>query len=149
MATTEEIEQRVQQADAARSTRRAAAARQVSELAERRAVLAEQLDDIERELGDVLAAVRDVMDVDELAAFTDLPAADLTRWLTARTTRKPTRTSRQRPAVAGDAGRGNGNGRSRRATTPTPKASPMPAPAEPRASSSAVDEAARVPVDVA
>lgn len=146
MATTDEIERRVQQADAARSARRAAAARQVGELAGRRAVLAEQLDDIERELGDVLAATRDVMDVDELADFTDLPAADLTRWLTARTSRKSTRSTHKRPAGAGDAGRGtgNGNGRSARTTTPTPKASAAPPPAEPRPSA----EAARVPAHV-
>ncbi len=96
MATTEEIQRRVLQADTARSTRRSAAAQQIGELAARRAGIAEQLDDIERQLGDVLAATQDVMDIDELAQFTDVPAADLTRWLTAR---KPTRTKRKRPAA--------------------------------------------------
>jgi hypothetical protein len=110
MATTEEIERRVRQADAARSAARAAAARQVGELAGRRAVLAEQLDEIERELGDVLAAVQDVMDVDELAAFTDLSAADLTRWRDARARRKTTRPTRKRPEKADDSGGGRSAG---------------------------------------
>lgn len=142
MVTTEEIEHRVQQADAARSAKRAAAARQVGELAGRRAVLAEQLDDIEGELGNVLAAVQDVMDVDELAAFTDLPAADLTRWRDARARRKTTRPTRKRPAKADDAG----GGRSARTTTSAPAVS---AAAELRSSSGAEDKAARVPADVA
>lgn len=142
MATTEEIERRVQQADASRSAKRAAAARQVGELAERRAVLAEQLDDIERELGDALAAVHDVMDVDELSAFTDLPAADLTRWRDARVRRKTTRPTRKRPAKADD----TSSTRSARTTAPVPAVSPA---AELRTSSAAEDKAARVPADVA
>ncbi len=81
MATSEEIRRRVEQADTTRSARRAAAAQQVGELAQRRAVIVEQLEDVERELGDVLAQARDVIGVEELAAFTDLKAADLTGWL--------------------------------------------------------------------
>lgn len=96
MATAEEIRRRVEDTDTARSAKRSAAAEQIGELAARRATIAEQLDDIERQLGDVLAAARDVMDIDELARFTDVPAADLTRWLAAR---KPTRAKRKRPTT--------------------------------------------------
>lgn len=94
MATTEEIERRVEEADAARSARRSAAARQVGELAQRRATIAEQLRHIEQELGDVLAESSDVIEIDELARFTDVPSADLTRWLDGR---KTTRTKRKKP----------------------------------------------------
>ncbi|WP_084144207.1 hypothetical protein [Amycolatopsis taiwanensis] len=97
MATSEEIERRVEANDAARSARRAAAAKRVGELAQQRASVVEQLAGIEHELGDVLASAQDVIDVDELARFTDVPASDLTQWLTARTTRKPTRAKRKRP----------------------------------------------------
>ncbi|CRK57634.1 hypothetical protein [Alloactinosynnema sp. L-07] len=143
MATTEEIERRVRQADTARSARRAAAARQIGDLAQRRACLAEQVDDIERELADVLAAVRDVMTIDELAAFTDVPAADLTRLLTARTTRKPGRTKRRQPTGSGRIARDIDSRRS--ATTPAPGVGSGPTqPAEPRADSGAVDVPARV-----
>lgn len=83
MIPTDEIERRVEKADAEKSARRTAAAREVGELAHRRATLSEELADVERQLGTVLAASADVVDVDELAEFTDVPAADLTRWLTA------------------------------------------------------------------
>jgi hypothetical protein len=96
MATPEEIRRRVEEADTARSAKRSVAAQQVGELAQRRAAIAEQLADVERQLGDIFAAAKDVMDVDELARFTDVPAADLTRWLTAR---KTTRTKRKRPTA--------------------------------------------------
>lgn len=96
MVTTEEIERRIEAADSARGARRSAAATRVGELAQRRAAIAEQLDDIERQLGDVLAAAGDVIDIDELAGFTDVPAADLTRWLTSR---KTTRTKRKKPGA--------------------------------------------------
>lgn len=95
MATTEEIERRVEEADAARSARRSATAKQVGELAQRRAAIAEQLRNIEQELGDVLAESSDVIEIDELARFTEVPAADLTRWLNDR---KTTRTKRKKPA---------------------------------------------------
>jgi hypothetical protein len=84
----------VDEADTARSAKRAAAARQIGDLAHQRAIIAEQLDDIERQLGEVLVAAQKVIDVDELAHFTDVPAGDLTRWLTAR---KTTRTKRRKP----------------------------------------------------
>lgn len=144
MATTEEIQARVAQADTARSTRRSAAAQQIGELAARRAGIAEQLDDIERQLGDVLAAVQDVMDIDELARFTDVPAADLTRWLTAR---KPTRTKRKRSA-AGTPDASSDPSRPSAARTPlTGQASTTPDPAVPRAVTA--DASARDPAEVA
>ncbi|SES36173.1 hypothetical protein [Actinokineospora terrae] len=93
MATPEEIRQRVEEADTARSVRRAAAAQQVGELAGRRAAIVEQLAEVERELGEVLADAQDVIDVDELAAFTDLKPSDLTGWLVAR---KPGRGKRKK-----------------------------------------------------
>lgn len=91
MPTSEEIEGRVEQADSARSARRAAAATQVGDLAQRRSVVAEQLSELEAELGDVLVAAGDVIDVDEISRFTDVPVADLTRWLDARKTSRPKR----------------------------------------------------------
>ncbi|MEU0533461.1 hypothetical protein [Amycolatopsis tolypomycina] len=80
---TDEIERRVEKADAEKSARRTAAAREVGELAHRRAALAEELAEVERKLGTVLVAAADVIGIDELTEFTDVPAADLTRWLTA------------------------------------------------------------------
>ncbi|PSL51388.1 hypothetical protein B0I31_12117 [Saccharothrix carnea] len=96
MATPEEIRRRVEEADTARSARRAAAAQQVGELAGRRAAIVEQLAEVERELGDVLADAQDVIDVDELAAFTDLKPSDLTGWIEGR---KPGRGKRKKTAT--------------------------------------------------
>lgn len=96
MTTPDEIERRVEGNDGPRTARRTAAAQQIGELAQRRAVIAEQLADVERELGDVLVAASDVIEVNELAQFTDVPAADLTRWLDGRRT---TRTKRKKSAV--------------------------------------------------
>lgn len=93
MATAEEIERRVEAADAARSERRSAAARCVGELAARHAEIAEQLGEVERELGEMLAESSDVIEIGELAAFTDVPAADLTRWLNEG---KPSRPKRKK-----------------------------------------------------
>ncbi|PWW53096.1 hypothetical protein [Actinokineospora spheciospongiae] len=84
MATPEEIQRRVENTDTPRSARRAAAAQQVGDLAARRTVIVEQLRDVERELGDVLAEAQDVIGVEELAEFTDLNVEDLTGWLAAR-----------------------------------------------------------------
>jgi hypothetical protein len=119
MATPEEIERRVQESDAARNAKRSATAKRVGELAQRRATIADQLGDVERELGDLLATAQDVIDVDELAQFTDIPVADLTHWLTATTNRKTTRAKpkrrvsevsstrkRRSPATTPTAGRG-------------------------------------------
>jgi hypothetical protein len=100
MASTEEIEQRVEEADSTRTARRAATAKRVFELANQRASVADQLNDLERELGDVLAASSDVIEIDELARFTDVSAADLTHWLT---NRKTTRTRRKR-TITGETG---------------------------------------------
>lgn len=142
MATAEEIERRVEQADTARSAKRSAAAQQVGALAQRRAAIAEQLADVEEQLGDVLAAAQEVMDMDELARFTDVPAADLTRWLTAR---KPSRGKRKRPTTgaASDVNRGPSAART---STARPASTPSePAPAR-------IDDAdtpARVPAEVA
>jgi hypothetical protein len=105
MVTSDEIERRVEQSDAARSAKRSAAAKRVGELARRRAAVVAELSDLERELGDVLVEAQDVIDVAELARFTDVAASDLTRWLTARTSRKPARTKRKRPSLSPD---GNG-----------------------------------------
>jgi len=94
MATSDEIRRRVEEADTARCAQRAAAAQQVGELALRRATVAKQLEDIERELGDILAAATEVIGLDELSQFTDVKTADLTRWLTAH---KPVRAKRNKP----------------------------------------------------
>lgn len=145
MATTEEIQRRVEQADVARSAKRSAAAQQVGELAQRRIAIAEQLDDVERQLGEILAEAREVMDIDELARFTDVPAADLTRWLEAR---KTTRTKRKRPVPGAerDTSRGPSTARAPTKTpTPTPTAghaSRLREPAAPRADTA--DAPARV-----
>ncbi|MEV8438812.1 hypothetical protein AB0425_15670 [Actinosynnema sp. NPDC051121] len=96
MATPEQIRQRVEQTDTVRSARRAAAAQRVGELAQRRALILDQLQDVERELGDVLAEAQDVIGVDELAEFTDLKPADLTAWLADR---KPGRGKRKKPTT--------------------------------------------------
>lgn len=140
MATADEIERRVEQADTARSAKRAAAAQQVGALAQRRAAIAEQLADIEGQLGDVLAAASDVMDIDELARFTDVPAADLTRWVTAR---KPNRGKRKRPAASTEGETNRGPSTARTSTARPTSIPPEPAPAR------TGDADARVPVEVA
>ena len=70
----------------------------IGELARQHTALAAQLAELEAELGGVMAAVDDVLDVSELAQVTDIPAADLTRWreqaaTPARGKRKRTRTT--------------------------------------------------------
>jgi hypothetical protein len=142
MATADEIERRVEQADTARSAKRSAAARQVGALAERRAAIAGQLADIEQQLGDVLATAVEVMTIDELAMFTDLPAADLTRLHGAR---KPSRGKRKRPAAgaASDTNRGPSTARTVTARPTSPPPEPAPARTE------AADTPARVPAEVA
>jgi hypothetical protein len=126
MATTEEIERRVEEADAARSARRAAAAKQIGDLAQRRAAIAEQLSDVERELGDVLAESNDVIEINELAKFTDVPAADLTQWLN---NRKTTRPRRKKPADGPPGTKSNASrGPSAAGTTTNGQASTLPEP---------------------
>lgn len=148
MATPEEIERRVEEKDAPRTARRSAAAQRVSELAQRRAAIVEQLEDIERELGDVLVDAHDVIDVDELARFTDVKAADLTRWLEGR---RSARTKRKKPAEAAAGAKNDTSRRSSAAKAParTPTAdqeSALPESAATR--DGAADAPARVPAEV-
>jgi hypothetical protein len=91
--TTDEIERRVGDADSTRTTKRVATAKRIGELARRRASVAEQLADIEQQLGIVLAESSDVIEIDELARFTDVSAADLTHW---RDSRRTTRSKHKR-----------------------------------------------------
>jgi hypothetical protein len=142
MATAEEIERRVEQADIARSAKRAAAAQQVGALAQRRAAIAEQLTDIEEQLGDVLAAALEVMSIDELATFTDVPATDLTRW---HTTRKPNRTKRKRPAAGAESDTNRGPSTAKTPTTRPTSTPPEPAPTR----TDGADTPVRVPAEVA
>lgn len=121
MPNSEEIERRVQENDSARSAKRTAAAMQVGELAQRRAAIVEQLAEVERELGDVLVDAQDVIGIDELARFTDVAAADLTQWLTARTARRSTHQKRKRPTATADADTDRKPYRAR--TTPTGESS--------------------------
>ena len=138
MATLEEIARRVEHTDNPRTAKRLATAQRVAELAGRRAGIVAELDEVERQLGDVLVDAEDVIGDDELARFTDVDRADLARWrAAARTARKATqrgkrtrkstedgrvdgvvedRTSRVTPAAA--------NGRSANATSPSPAAGP-------------------------
>ncbi|MEV0675897.1 hypothetical protein AB0I60_05165 [Actinosynnema sp. NPDC050436] len=101
MATPEQIRRRVEETDLARSARRAAAAQQVGELAGHRAAILAQLAEVERALGEVVADARDVIDVDELATFTDLKPSDLTGWLAGH---KPGRGRRRKAATTGAQG---------------------------------------------
>lgn len=144
MATTEEIERRVEEADIARSAMRSAAAKRVGELAQRRTAIAGQLSDIERELGDVLAESSEVIEIDELAKFTDVPVADLNQWLNGR---KNTRTKRKKSAGGPAAAKSDTSQGSLPAKTPTSgQTSTVPEPAAPR--SVAGDAPARVPAEV-
>ncbi|WP_285746394.1 hypothetical protein [Lentzea sp. NBRC 105346] len=142
MVTTEEIERRVEQADAARSARRAAAAKRVGELAQARAEAAEKLADIERELGDVLAESSEVIGVDELAKFTDVRASDLNQLLNGRKTTRPKRKRTTAPPVAK-----NDTSQAPSATTP-PAAVQTPAPPDVAVPRTAADQAERIPEPV-
>jgi hypothetical protein len=144
MAETVEIERRVEEADAARTARRSAAATRVAELARRRTAIAEQLSDIERELGDVLAESTDVIGIEELAKFTDVPANDLNQWLDGRRT---TRTKRKKSAAGPSAAQSDTNPGPSIARTPlVGQASTPPKSAVPRADT--MDASARVPAQV-
>ncbi|WP_370944749.1 hypothetical protein AB5J62_37325 [Amycolatopsis sp. cg5] len=128
IATAEEIDRRVEAADTARRAKRSAAAKEVGELAQRRTVLAEQFAEVERQLGEVLADASDVLEIDELARFTNIPAADLTAWLTSR---KPPRTAKKkRPAATASSG-----APSAAKTSTNGQASVPPQPAVPRTDS--------------
>jgi hypothetical protein len=119
--TNDEIERRIEETDAPRSARRSAAAKQVSELARRHTELTEQVSDLERQLGDVLIEAQDVIEVEELAQFTEVPASNLAQWLTARTSAKA-RPKRKRSAGAPTATDGDSN--RERSTAGTPASSP-------------------------
>lgn len=93
----DEIERRVAENDTARSTRRAAAARRIGELARGHAAIADQLAGIERQLGEVLADAVEVVSLEELSAFTGLPVAALSQW---RTSHQPKRVKRRKPPHA-------------------------------------------------
>ncbi|UUV28574.1 hypothetical protein NQK81_27765 [Amycolatopsis roodepoortensis] len=123
--TDEEITRRLEERDSARRARRAQTASTVGELARRHTELAEQLADLERELGEVLTAAGDVIDVSELADVTDVPVADLTRWRDQ--VAKPARGGkRKRPGTA----KNNGTpGKDTPAAT-APPAAPTPAAPE-------------------
>lgn len=97
IATAQEIRRRVDEADTARRERRAAAAQQVGELARQRAIHASKVEDFDRQLAEVIAGSRDVMDIDELSRFTSIRPAELTGWLNAS---KPART-KKKPLTAG------------------------------------------------
>ena len=129
MATTEEIERRIEEADAARSAKRTEAARRVGELVRQRTEVADKLGEIDRQLGDVLVGASDVIGIDELAKFTDVPAADLAQW---RDGRKTTRARRKRQT----------------ASAPTPKISPSAPPTVAGTRMLAADASTRAPVPV-
>ena len=100
MATSDEIRERIEQADAARNTRRLAAAQRVGTLAERRQKLTAEVEEIDAELGAVVAKNEDVISPQELAAFTNVPASDLTNWLAQRKTSRTKRKRTTRPPAA-------------------------------------------------
>jgi hypothetical protein len=149
VATSEEIRRRVEEADTARSATRSASAQQIGELAHRHATLAEQLADIERQLGALLTDAQDIIDVDELARFTDVPSHELSRWLAAaRTARKTSRAKRTRPST----GTPSTENDARRAPSAAPaspagQASTPPDAAGPRAGTDTAST--RVPAEVA
>jgi hypothetical protein len=139
IATDDEIASHVKQNDIPLTAKRSAAAQQVGELARSRAGVATQLDNIERELGDVLSGAQDVITVDELARFTGVPAEDLARWLAAGTT---TRAKRKRPTTKGTGATSHRSERTRaagRTTTPSKLTEPPAA---------AADTLTRVPAEV-
>ncbi|MEV6905986.1 hypothetical protein [Amycolatopsis sp. NPDC051071] len=128
VTTDDEITRRIEERDSARSARRAQAAGTVGALARRHTELAGQLADVERELGEALTAAGDVIDVPELAAVTDVPATDLTRWRDQAA--KPARGGkRKRPGTAknnGTPGKDTPAAAGPRAARPTAPALPAP-----------------------
>ncbi|SEP53800.1 hypothetical protein [Amycolatopsis saalfeldensis] len=83
MTTSDEIGRRVTANDVPLTEQRTLAAQRIGDLAQQHAAVAHQLAALERELGEVLAESTGIIRIDELADFTDIPAADLTRWLDA------------------------------------------------------------------
>ncbi|MEV5301143.1 hypothetical protein [Amycolatopsis methanolica] len=121
MPTDEEVEHRIEDVDAPRTARRKAAAQQVNQLAQRRAAIVAQLEDVEGQLGEIVADAEDVISIEELARFTDLKASDLTEWVTGR---KTSRSKRKKPA-------GSKLGTRSRSSSQTNGRSGDPAPAPP------------------
>ncbi|MEV6603493.1 hypothetical protein [Kutzneria sp. NPDC051319] len=99
MPNFDEIDQRVQEIDAPRTAKRKAACKTIKERAGRRAALLEELAATERDIGDALATASDVMDVNEAALITEVPASDLNHCLAAHQT---TRTKRKRSTSGAD-----------------------------------------------
>lgn len=93
MATTDDIARRVEEADSARSARRTKGAQLVGGLTHERTAVVQRLADIDQQIGDAIVDYSDVINVDELATFTDTAPADLTQILDAR---KPNRGRRKR-----------------------------------------------------
>ncbi|SFK89170.1 hypothetical protein SAMN05421835_14213 [Amycolatopsis sacchari] len=93
MPTDDEVEHRIEDVDAPRTARRKATAQQVNQLAHRRAAIVAQLEDIEGQLGELIAEAEDVISVEELARFTDLKTADLTEWVAGGKSASRSRTS--------------------------------------------------------
>lgn len=144
MPTTEEIQRRVEEADAARGAKRSATAARVGDLAKRRDAIAEQLAGIDRELGDVIAESSDVLEIDELARFTDVPAADLTQWLNSRNATRP---KRRRATSGTSAAKSHARGAT---TTETRTTKQLPSSTDSAPSQAdALQGSARVPAEVA
>lgn len=104
MATTDDIARRVEEADSARSARRTKGAQLVGGLAHERTAVVQRLADIDQQIGDAIVDYSDVINVDELAEFTDTAPGELTQILNAR---KPNRGGRKRrttlpPQIVGD-----------------------------------------------
>ncbi|WP_116052073.1 hypothetical protein [Amycolatopsis palatopharyngis] len=111
VTSEEEIARRLEERDSVRSARRSQAATTVGELTRRHTELAGQLAELERELGEVLTAAGDVIDVPELAQVTDIAAADLTRWRD-QATKPARRGKRTRRSSSKNDTKGNGTGAS-------------------------------------
>ncbi|WP_051792437.1 hypothetical protein [Amycolatopsis jejuensis] len=93
-ATNDEIERRIEDHDTPRTAQRSAAAKRVAELARCRGEVAAQLDAIERDLGEILAESAEIIEIRELARFTDVSVANLSQWLDKR---KNARAKRKKP----------------------------------------------------
>lgn len=126
VTSEEEIARRLQETDTARSARRQQAATTIGKLARRHTELADQLADLERELGEILTAAGDVIDLPELAEVTDVPVADLTRWRDQVAT--PARRKRN-----GSSAKRNSSGKGTQTASASRTVAPptTPAPAEP------------------
>lgn len=102
MATTDDIARRVEEADSARRARRTKAAQLIGELAHERTAVVQRLADIDQQIGDAIVENSDVIEVAELATFTDVAAADLAQILNAR---KHSRGRRKRSTPGPPAGK--------------------------------------------